>query len=110
MKNVYLYFILAQGKFVTSTPLPKTNFHTNAAYKTRKEKFKSPVNNPTMKSPKTSNSQDITLTSVPKLNKVIRAFQYLVMLYTYFQGLESNLIKIRLCIVEIDKDTEEILR
>ena len=77
-----IYWIVVQGKFVTSTPLPKTNFHTNATYKTKKEKFKATVNNPTMKSPKTSNSQDITLTSVPKLNKVIRAFQYLVMLYT----------------------------
>ena len=77
-----IYLISVQGKFVTSTPLPKTNFHTNATYKTRKEKFKAPVNNPTMKSPKNSNSQDITLTRFPKLNKVIKAFQYLVMLYT----------------------------
>ena len=78
-----IYLIVVQGKFVTSTPLPKTNFHTNAAYKTRKEKFKAPVNNPTMKSPKTSNSQDITLTNVPKLSKVIKAFQYLVKFNTY---------------------------
>ena len=78
-----IYLILVQGKFVTSTPLQKTNFHTNATYKTRKEKFKGPVNNPTMKSPKTSDSRDITLTNVPKLNKVIKSFQYLVTLYTY---------------------------
>ena len=77
-----IYLILVQGKFVTSTPLPKTNIHTNATYKTRKEKFKAPVNNPTMKSPKAFDSRDVTLTNVPKLNKVVEAFQYLVMLYT----------------------------
>ena len=75
-----IYLILVQGKFVTSTPLPKTNFHTNATYKTRKEKFKAPVNNPTMKSPKTYNSQDITLTNALKLNKVIKAYQYIIIL------------------------------
>ena len=68
----YIYLILVQGKFVTSTPLPKTNSHTNATHKTRKETFKDPVNNSTMKSPKTSNSRDITLTNVPKLSKVIK--------------------------------------
>ena len=75
-----IYWIVVQGKFVTSTPLPKTNVRTNTTYKTRKEKIKAPVNNTTMKSPKTSNLRDITLTNVPKLSKVIKAFQYIIML------------------------------
>ena len=69
-----IYWIVVQGKFVTSTPLPKTNFHTNVTYKTRKEKCKAPVNNPTMKSPETSTSRDITVDNVPKLSKVIKTF------------------------------------